>query len=186
MDITATDPKRDWSYLSEGSSTIVFSYVGPSHPTYNRKVLRLRKSSRQSSQPNGLPDDADDPTIAFQEIVTSHLIPKANLPVLQPVRVTLQWLKELEGVTEARRPAKRTAKDSIDIYRSKAVLATDLVGGSGWAVEIKVLSSFCCRWIMHNYTPQAQMGFPSFTRVSVLVNSRAQTPPLSILYARPP
>ena len=151
VDVTATDPKRDWSYLSEGGATIVFSYVGPSHPAYNGKVLRLRKKLRQNSLEHehltlrsGSPDEADDPTIAFQEIVTRHLIPKANLPMLQTARVSLQWLKELEDVTEARRSIKRAAKDCIDVYKGKGVLATDLVKGNEWAVEIKVISSLCC------------------------------------------
>ena len=29
-------------------------------------------------------------------------------------------------------------RDRIDVSKTKAVLATDLVGGKGWAVEIKV------------------------------------------------
>ncbi|KAF8527042.1 inositol-pentakisphosphate 2-kinase [Gautieria morchelliformis] len=141
-DVTVTDPTRDWSYLSEGGSTIVFSYVGPSHPTYNGKVLRLRKLPRNSPQhahttPRGDSlEEADDPSIAFQDIVTSCLIPTAHLPVLHAVRVSFHWLKELAGVTEVHRPVTRAA-DSIDIYRRKAVLATDLVGRTGWAVEIK-------------------------------------------------
>ena len=39
------------------------------------------------------------------------------------------------------RPAKRRAKDVIDVERTRAVLATDLTGSKGWAVEIKVISS---------------------------------------------
>jgi inositol-pentakisphosphate 2-kinase len=143
-DVTVTDPTRDWSYLSEGGSTIVFSYVGPSHPTYDGMVLRLRKLRRNSPQhAHATPrsdslEEADDPSIAFQDIVTSYLIPKSHLPVLHTVRVSFHWLKELAGVTEVHRPVTRAAEDSIDINRRKAVLATDLIRRSGWAVEIKV------------------------------------------------
>ena len=34
---------HDWKYVSEGGSTIVFSYAGPPHPHFDGTALRLRK-----------------------------------------------------------------------------------------------------------------------------------------------
>jgi inositol-pentakisphosphate 2-kinase len=140
-DPTTTSPS-EWSYVSEGGATIVFSYNG-THPAFTRNVLRLRKASlaQLSAQPN--PDkenveEPDDPSIAFLTKVTSLLIPSIHLPRLESVPVSGPWLKELASLAEDSRPALRRAKDGIDISRKKAVLATDLVGGKGWAVEIKV------------------------------------------------
>ena len=82
-------------------------------------------------------EEPDDPTIEFQERVTSLLIPLEHLPRLEPARVQREWLLELARLSDAQRPPERRAKDAIDFSRTKAVLATDLVGGKGMAVEIK-------------------------------------------------
>ena len=86
-------------------------------------------------------EEPDDPTIEFQKRVTSLLIPPKHLPRLEPVRVQREWLQELARLSEAQRPPERRAKDGIDPLKTKAVLATDLVGGKGMAVEIKVSHS---------------------------------------------
>lgn len=163
VDVIATDAKNDWSYLAEGSASMVFSYVGPSHPTYNGRVLRLRKAPRQNSRQSPpytpcdiIPAESDDPSIAFQERVMSKLIPKECLPRLQAGRVNFHWLTELASVAELRRPVERAVKDGIDLYGCKAVLATDLVGGSGWAVEIKVIMP--CRIATRAETQQSRNG----------------------------
>ena len=66
----------------------------------------------------------------------AHL--RENLPRLESVRVCRPWLEELRVLFEERRPAERRVKDGIDVNRTKAVLATDLVGGKALAIEIKV------------------------------------------------
>ena len=88
-------------------------------------------------------EEADDPTIEFQKRVTSLLIPLEHLPRLEPVRVQRAWLEELARPSEAQRPPTRKSKDGIDLSRTKAILATDLVEGKGMAVEIKVSPCFC-------------------------------------------
>lgn len=133
-DVDSTSPS-DWKYVNEGGATIVFSYIGPRHPTFSGKVLRLRKSS--SEHPQGPQDNADDPSIAFQRRVTSRLIPSQNLPSLDAICLQRTWLEALESLTSSARPLSRRAKDRLDTSRSKGVLATDLVGGLGMAVEIK-------------------------------------------------
>lgn len=94
----------------------------------------LREDKEEEEEP-------EDPTIEFQKRVTSLLIPPKHLPRLEPVRVQRDWLQELARLSEAQRPPERRAKDAIDPLKTKAVLATDLVGGKGMAVEIKVSDS---------------------------------------------
>ncbi|KAI0780601.1 inositol-pentakisphosphate 2-kinase [Trametes elegans] len=150
---------HDWKYISEGGSTIVFSYAGPPHPQFDGTALRLRKrptpaheDQEKYQQPQlapadegrenededeGQEDEPDDPTIVFQRAVIERLLPAEHLPRLDAVRVGRAWLAALARATEPLRPPERRAKDTIDVRRRKAVLATDLVGGEGWAVEIK-------------------------------------------------
>lgn len=161
LDIADTSP-QDWKYISEGGSTIVFSYVGPSNTLFDGTALRLRKgpttahedpdkyqkaeSAEASTQGDrhtstyapADADEPDDPTIVFQRTVIEQLMPIEHLPRLQSVHVARAWLEGLAVRTEPLRPLERRAKDTIDRGRRKAVLATDLVGGAGWAVEIKV------------------------------------------------
>ncbi|KAI0333575.1 hypothetical protein GY45DRAFT_1368302 [Cubamyces sp. BRFM 1775] len=155
--IEHTSP-RDWKYISEGGSTIVFSYTGPAHPQFDGTALRLRKRPVSAAAPHGYDtqrniekqadgsasaveeepvDEPDDPTIVFQRTVIEQLVPRAHLPRLDAVHVARAWLAELAALTEPLRPPERRVADAIDTDRRKAVLATDLVGGEGWAVEIK-------------------------------------------------
>lgn len=139
-----TDP-HDWKYVAEGGSTIVFSYAGPPHAHFDGTALRLRKEpvpAHEESDKNELAppplDEPDDPTIVFQRTVVERLFPSEFLPRLDAVRVERAWLRELKGLVERLRPLERRLRDRIDLGKTKAVLATDLVGGKGWAVEIKV------------------------------------------------
>ena len=145
-DASQTEPDA-WQYVSEGGATIVFSYRGPEHPVFTGTVLRLRKiglDQLSASDKNFERDvdvdveEPDDPTIAFQHRITSKLISPSFLPRLDAVRVERSWLENLQRMSDAIRPQERKQKDTIDISRRKAVLATDLVGGDGWSVEIKV------------------------------------------------
>lgn len=136
----------DWSYISEGGSSIVFSYSGPSNPTFDATALRLRKVSIHEHDTVIEPgqEEPDDPTIVFQHRVIQRLVPAEYVPRLETVHVERTWLEQLAKSSEARRPAERRAKDRIDLGKRKAVLATDLVGGAGWAVEIKVGDTWQC------------------------------------------
>jgi inositol-pentakisphosphate 2-kinase len=82
-------------------------------------------------------EEPDDPTIEFQKRVTSLLIPPKHLPRLEPVCVQRAWLQELARLSEAQRPPERRAKDGIDPLKTKAVLATDLVGGREWPSKLR-------------------------------------------------
>lgn len=144
---TSSTSPDDWKYISEGGATIVFSYRGPPHPAFDGTVLRLRKTSHDlergsESRPDSAPldgeEEPDDPSIVFQQKVTSKLIAPDYLPRLESVRVEQRWLEALKAASEKCRPVERQLRDQIDVRRCKAVLATDLVGGEGWAVEIKV------------------------------------------------
>ncbi|KAG9128524.1 Inositol-pentakisphosphate 2-kinase [Ceratobasidium sp. 392] len=79
----------------------------------------------------------DDPTIEFQTRVTSKLVPLCYLPRLETARVGRRWVEELARLGERARPEARRRVDGIDVARRKGVLADDLVGWDGWAVEIK-------------------------------------------------
>ncbi|KIM22257.1 hypothetical protein M408DRAFT_79282 [Serendipita vermifera MAFF 305830] len=171
-----TDPS-DWKYVSEGGATIVFSYVGPAHPVFTGTVLRIRKVPVQpgadSAVPEGEPDEEepDDPSIEFQNRITSLVVPLMHLPVMESVRVDREWLAKLSALVQNKRPELRRLKDTIDLGRKKAVIATDLVGGKGLAVEIKPKWAFLpnptylseetketklrnCRFCMHAHEKQ--------------------------------
>lgn len=141
VNASSTSP-TDWQYVSEGGATIVFSYRGHRHSIFTGNVLRLRKikfdqiAIENPSERAG--EEPDDPTIEFQRRVTSKLLPPENLPRLETVQVYRPWLEDLQRLAEGDRPPERRRIDTIDVNRRKAVLATDLVGGEGWAVEIKV------------------------------------------------
>ncbi|KAG8726080.1 Inositol-pentakisphosphate 2-kinase [Ceratobasidium sp. 428] len=83
-------------------------------------------------------EQPDDPTIEFQTRVTSRLVPLCYLPRLESARVGRRWVEELARIGERARPEARRRVDGIDVERRKGVLADDLVGWDGWAVEIKV------------------------------------------------
>ncbi|KAG6376301.1 inositol-pentakisphosphate 2-kinase [Boletus reticuloceps] len=129
---------QDWVYLSEGGSTIVFSYTGPVHPDFTAKILRLRKTSLNVASHDTTIDAEDDPVIAFQNTVIAALVPSKFLPDLEVVLLDATWLAALEALRDSDRPAERRAKDQIDKARQKGILATDLIGGADiLAIEIK-------------------------------------------------
>lgn len=159
LDVTSTSPEH-WHYISEGGATIVFSYRGPPSTAFSGTVLRLRKTkipplpnqAYQDSSANSKDfpiregseekdeneiNEPDDPSVEFQHRITSKLIPPTYLPRLESVLVKSPWLTALRKLTESERPHERRHVDTIDINRRKAVIATDLVGGSSWTVEIK-------------------------------------------------
>lgn len=134
---------EDWKYIAEGGSTIVFAYVGPANNLLSNKVLRLRKVKHQT---NGTKEDAlapplndlDDPAIVFQQAVIRRLVPDCFLPSLEIVSVDKKWIRLLAEAAEDHRPEARRSVDRIDWDKEAAVLADNLIGGSGLAVEIKV------------------------------------------------
>jgi len=141
--VTDTLPQH-WKYVSEGGATIVFTYTGPPNPQCNGMVLRLRKSTTpdQPEDWQQKKDEPDDPSIEFQKKCMARLLPSEHLPRLESVRVNREWLEALADLHNAERPNERREKDHIDTSRTKAVLATDLVGGEWLAVEIKVRFSY--------------------------------------------
>ncbi|KAH0830723.1 inositol-pentakisphosphate 2-kinase [Lanmaoa asiatica] len=137
VNVTHSSP-QDWAYLSEGGSTIVFSYTGPLHPNFTGKILRLRKISLKEASHDRTIDGEDDPVIAFQNTVIAALVPSEFLPNLDVVLLDADWLAALEVLRNGDRPAERRAKDHIDKARQKGILATDLIGGEDiLAIEIK-------------------------------------------------
>lgn len=137
LNASTTSPS-DWRYVSEGGSTIVFSYRGPEHQNFSGTVLRLRKTLIEDRSLIVDDSEADDPSIIFQNKFASQLIAASFLPRLESVHVEMQWLEALQLASMNVRPSQRNLKDKIDVCRRSAVLATDLVGGASLAVEIKV------------------------------------------------
>lgn len=143
FDVTETDPRRDWSYLTEGGASVVFAYVGQQHPVCSGKALRVYKTWRQHlagpdlpGSPNVHGEHNEDFLVAFQKSIISQLLPEKYLPDMQSVHVTNEWLFELAVRAEPFRPAVRK-QGVIDNSRKVAVLVTNLVD-KGLAVEIKV------------------------------------------------
>lgn len=126
----------DWKYISEGGATIVFSYEGPPHPILTGKVLRLRKAS---SQARGTPIDIDIPQLAvtFQQKIISRLVDPTYLVDLQIIPLETHWVETFSLHHESSRPPERRSTSTIDTFRRTAVLASDLVGGTPCAVEVK-------------------------------------------------
>ena len=144
MDTIGTDLKQDWSYIAEGGASIAFSYAGPFQPLVSGKVLCLHKSphlpSVQSPHPHlGTDEEPDDPSVMFQNTVISKLVLNTHLPDVQTVKVSSQWLQHLIDVAEPCWPIEHIVKDGMDMSKSRAVLVTDLIGGQGWVIEIKVV-----------------------------------------------
>jgi inositol-pentakisphosphate 2-kinase len=131
--LSHTSPSQ-WRYISEGGATIVFSYIGPHHPTFTGKVLRLRKAPREGRTS----DDNPDLTVAFQQNVISRLLDPSYLPDLQIVPLQADWVEALSIHHESFRPQERTSTSVIDCSRRTGVLAPDLIGGLSCAVEVKV------------------------------------------------
>jgi inositol-pentakisphosphate 2-kinase len=197
--LTDTVP-TDWAYLSEGGATIVFSYVGTPNPTFDGTVLRLRKRRHDSSAsthtisiPGSAPSTVqnhhnpppppvrhEDPTIAFQRECIARLIPPAHLPRLEALdsdRTLLRpWLEMLASQCVLHRPEERRRLDAIDLSTPAPVLATDLVGGQGIAVEIKV-PRLIFAWV-HCSDPRSRNGAscrPRRTCEATRWTSRAST-----------
>ncbi|KAF8636730.1 hypothetical protein AX17_003533 [Amanita inopinata Kibby_2008] len=176
LNVAETQP-NDWKYVSEGGATIVFSYSGPPNPIFDGTVLRLRKcrinSAGDTSQANLNGEEPDDPIIEYQEKCMTRLIPPVHLPLLQAVSLEKEWAESMASLHDTSRRNERRIKDAIDNTRSKAVLATDLVGGDWIAVEIKPKWAFLpspdhlspttrpvktrtCRFCMHSRLRAAQ------------------------------
>ncbi|KAJ7074053.1 inositol-pentakisphosphate 2-kinase [Mycena amicta] len=179
MALVDTSPS-DWAYLSEGGATIVFSYHGPASEVFDGTVLRLRKCAvaAKESDSNEL-TTIDDLSVVFHKCCIERLIPREHLVRLQqlslsPSSQVVEWLETLAAQAEDSRPAERRKKDGIDVRRPRAVLATDLVGGDGIAVDIKPKWGFLpspihlsdqtrpiktrtCRFCMHSHL-RAQQG----------------------------
>jgi inositol-pentakisphosphate 2-kinase len=111
--------------------------------------LQFPSGEQDSDSDSGWIDDSDDeglgeeqqpddPTIEFQTRVTTQLVPLHYLPRLESVKIGKRWVAELARISERMRPAARKRVDGIDLKRKKGVVADDLVGWEGWAVEIKV------------------------------------------------
>ena len=143
ISVVQTSP-QDWRYVSEGGATMVFSYIGDPflHPEFAGMVLRLRKISLElcagENEEHIYADESDDSMIEFQHSVIERLIPPEHLPRLLSVRVERAWLQDLINQHDENRPSERRRNDSVNLTKRKAVIATDLIGGKGLVVEIKV------------------------------------------------
>ena len=194
LDASTTEPTH-WGYIAEGGSSIVFSYAGPPNNSFTGTVLRLRKVLNESLSLDPAARDAthepDDPSIVFQHQVIQRLIAAESLPRLESVTVNREWLQQLYDLNQAKRPLERRIKDSIDLSRTKAVLATDLVGGEGLAVEIKVRFHLSLRRreslsgrLMSNFTfSLAEMGLLTLTYPPFIGHKKYQIDHMSILHA---
>ncbi|KZP12719.1 hypothetical protein FIBSPDRAFT_152408, partial [Athelia psychrophila] len=181
LSATTTNP-TDWRYVSEGGANIVFSFIGDPHlhPSFQGKVLRLCKIPRTSLGSPAFPDK-NELALRFYRTVIENIIPLKNLPKLTAFTVDRDWLQALADVHESGRPPARTRIDSIDVTRTSALMATDLVGQSTFSVEIKPKWGFLpspthlaidtlpvkmrtCRFCRHEYLRSSQKGTTSLTQ----------------------
>ncbi|KZT09780.1 uncharacterized protein LAESUDRAFT_712226 [Laetiporus sulphureus 93-53] len=173
---TQTLPEH-WKYVAEGGASMVFSYRGPVHPTYTGRVLRLRKVPLNSveAELNSTEESQDHAgySIAFDDAVIRRLIPEQFLPRLESVLMDSKWLETLSQLTEHERPRERRTKHTVDTRQTRALLAPDLLGNEGIAVEIKPKWGFLpspaylspstrpikartCRFCMHTHMKYAE------------------------------
>ncbi|KAJ7633015.1 inositol-pentakisphosphate 2-kinase [Roridomyces roridus] len=170
--LTDTLP-TNWSYVSEGGESIVFSYKGPDNPLYTGTVLRLRKCSLT----NRNPPNAE--AVVFHEEIMARLIDPTFLPKIQHVHVgqgAELWLNALAALCEPQRPLERKRTDRIDSRCQNAALATDLVGCEALTIEIKPKWGFLpspthlseatqpiktrtCRFCMHSHLKAQPSSF---------------------------
>ncbi|KAF8205677.1 inositol-pentakisphosphate 2-kinase [Mycena galopus ATCC 62051] len=166
----------DWSYISEGGANIVFVYQGPWSPFFDGTALRIRKRSlTRDRQENG--SIGEILSVEYKKKCLERLIPLVHLPRLELVTVgedAEAWLGALGAECDRHRAQERREKDHIDVMQREALLATNLVGGQGIAVEIKpkwaflpsptylsdatrFIKSQTCRFCMHSHL-KAQQG----------------------------
>ncbi|KAK7038123.1 inositol-pentakisphosphate 2-kinase [Favolaschia claudopus] len=142
MSVTLTDTwPTDWSYVSEGGANIVLVYQGPPSQLFDGTALRLKKCSWKAEKPQHQEENSGGiQSVVFQKSCLERLVPPVHLPRLELVDVGKdgeKWLEALAALCEPRRFSERREKDGIDVTQDKALLATNLVGGRGIAVEIK-------------------------------------------------
>lgn len=178
--ITNTRPEH-WKYISEGGATIVFSYTGPSNPQFDGMALRLRKSVDSDQAIDVIEflqarPSLNDPIIEYQHTCMERLIPREHLTRLESVRLDKEWLESLADLCHVDRSVYRSSKDGIDVTKQQGVLATDLVGGGGLSVEIKV-RSYCLLYLIVVLNPSsAKMGVLTISNSSfVFVTSSQDT-----------
>jgi hypothetical protein len=186
--VSDTDP-HVWKYVSEGGASIVFSYAGPANPQFDGKVLRLRKTTLQDGPAAPDADGVDDPVVTFQQRVMERLIPPEHLPRLESVHTDQRWLDALAALRDADRPLERRQHDRIDVRRRKAVLATDLVGGQGLSIEIKVRATLVGFSLFVSQTwgdnAPAEMRFPSLLGPLIAGYAAGEGADLPVLHAQP-
>ena len=167
-----------WKYLNEGGASLVLAYTGPSDIRFDNSILRLRKSPIHPSTPHQpIPTPADDPTVVFQAHVISPLLNSRYLPTLHIVALGPLWLSELARSIHDLRPKTRSDADQIDLTRASGVLATNVIGTTGIAVEIKVLPSLTLPVIPSIYPINYSPSGVSFQTLLFFPQKRAITNP---------
>jgi len=99
--------------------------------------LRLRKTSREDGPHKLHPDDQPDFSVTFQQRIISRLLDSSYLPDLQVVALQAEWVEAFSIYHESFRPQGRRSISTIDCSRRTGALASDLIGGSYCAVEVK-------------------------------------------------
>lgn len=129
--ISSTRPE-DWSYLAEGGANLVLTYRSQDNSAFNRKVLRLRKRNKAGKSLGG---EADTD---FHNFIIQPLFPHAV--ELETAPVEREWLQGVQKMLdeEETRPQERRETSEIDVESQFGILADDLLGGEGFAFEIKV------------------------------------------------
>ena len=180
--LSQTSPAQ-WKYISEGGTTIVFSYNGPHHPILTGKALRLRKVPREGERHRPSHSISDDITVAFQQNVISRLLDPSYLPDLQTIPLQADWVEALSIHHESFRTRERSRTSVIDCARHSGVLAPDLIGGLSCAVEIKVNNQLSFRVPNVDFS-KAKMGLPAQLLPSITREQAHQSSNVQDMHAR--
>ncbi|OHS97612.1 hypothetical protein TRFO_09305 [Tritrichomonas foetus] len=129
-----------WDYKAEGFDSIILTWVGPSNSEFNLKALRLFKNHnegfrRGNSQPL---TDFTDRVVILDKYINSFIRP--HLPEVDagtPVRVTQQFLEDIERKITPKRPESRIKESTICITSQVAILHDDHIPPNSLVIEIK-------------------------------------------------
>ncbi|GAA5900671.1 inositol-pentakisphosphate 2-kinase [Sporobolomyces salmoneus] len=155
--ISSTRPE-DWSYLAEGGANLVLTYRSQDNSAFNRKVLRLRKRNKAGKSLGG---EADTD---FHNFIIQPLFPHAV--ELETAPVEREWLQGVQKMLdeEETRPQERRETSEIDVESQFGILADDLLGGEGFAFEIKPKWGFLPSFLESELSPSTRSTKSTYCR----------------------
>jgi len=124
MDLSGTDPTKDWQYIAEGAANLILAY----NPQGNRTTEALNgKCLRLSKRTEGAHNNKIISSYHFHTQVLSQIIHEEHLLTFQRVSLPSQeWIKELANHIQATRPASKRSLSEIDPTATHAIIMDNL------------------------------------------------------------